>query len=288
MMALFYVLFDLPFRMTGFLSLDGWAGPKNVLPLVAGLILGPAGAVGVTGSALILPLLIGAGIRASVLESLAAAAISFGFPFFWYALKGAREFRLKTPAEYLKYFLLLCIFSALGGGLAFLLTGYGFWETSLSFSAWGLLLGIPIIVLMMSMFGFRAECKEKFRILPDIHAVIENTPAGTGSINDLIYELICQKQINRKHYFNIMTCVEELLIRINANVDKVTAITVILYDGDAISVSISYGGNVKYNPLVIGKTENREDILGLMLLKQKALRASYSFRNKVNRVDIVV
>ena len=288
MMALIYMLFDLPFRMTGFLSLDGWAGPKNFLPVMTGLMFGPAGAAGVTFAALVSPLAMGVGIREAALESLIAAAAAFGTPFLWYTPKSARQFRLKTTAEHMKYALILCLFAVLGGGLALLIEGGGFWETALSFFAWGLLLGGPILILIMSVFGFRPVCAAKYRIPPDIDAVIPNTPEGIGSVNYLIYDLVSRKKIDRKRCFNIMTCVEELLIRINANADQETKITVTLYAGDVIFVSISFGGSVKYNPLFISKTESREDTLGLTLLKLRALRANYSFRDKINRIDVAV
>ena len=89
-----------------------------------------------------------------------------------------------------------------------------------------------------------------------------------------------------KQVFEIQSCVEELSIRILNEIPDAEINVAVKY-GYAVSVKLNYKGE-KYNPFIIKQGENMLDIMSLRIIKHRALRASYSYRNGENLIHVIV
>ena len=103
--AVIYLFLDIPFRAMGFLNLLPSAGPKNALPMVAGLVFGPAGILGTSVGALVSGWVSGASFRAAASEAVSVAAASAFFYRFWYLIRRDGKTGLKSAGHMVQFFL---------------------------------------------------------------------------------------------------------------------------------------------------------------------------------------
>ena len=94
------------------------------------------------------------------------------------------------------------------------------------------------------------------------------------------------KKLNQRRVFEIENCLEELSIRILARLPDANIQIDLNYD-DTLSAKLCYEGP-QYNPLHIEKDEDELDIMGLKLVRHRALRAAYRYRNHTNHVHVVL
>jgi hypothetical protein len=72
--------------------------------------------------------------------------------------------------------LITALLSAINGciGLAFAGNTLAFAEVAISYAAWSILVGMPVIILLTSIFAIIPECPEKCHSQPDIDVTIGN------------------------------------------------------------------------------------------------------------------
>ena len=279
--AFSYALLHFAFDLGDFLLFTGSIGPKNFLPLTMGMILGPFGTAGVLAGALASGVISGAGSYELIAEATSAAVMSGGGWLLWYAGKSGRAIALKNMRDLLRFTLISLALSGVGGFIAFL-AGSSYWMTFGSYMAWNLLLGIPVVMIMTSIFCVKSVYPPWRPLKLDINERFILAPGCIAEIGDIIDELCFAKKLERKRGFQMQSCIEECILLI---LSEPTCLNLLLTAriNDSISITMQYNGK-PCNPL---RGRTHEDQIGLTLIKQRALRARHHYRGGENHLHIV-
>ncbi len=284
--ALFYFSFDLMVQATGFLRFGPIVGLKNFLPVTMSLFWGPLSAVGCCLGCVAVGNLLGNSLAWITAECCCTLLIGVGMWLLWPVFSKKPVLRLKTPREYITYLVLLGALSLLGGFSSVAFLGQGvFWNVSCAYFFLGAFVGIPVNVLLSSLL--RVQGPERAGAC-DLRCVLQNGAADLAGANEQIEEFCLSKKIGMKKIFEVENCVEELVIRIVKALPE-SPIEICADFGDTVSLRITYEGE-RYNPFRRGKDEDETDIAGLSLLRHRALRASFGYRNaqRENKVHVVI
>jgi hypothetical protein len=286
--VLVYVFVSVSFEPFEAAVFTSYAGPKNALPAVMGLLYGPFGALGVAIGALAAGALLGAPLMAVLFEAGAAAVMSLGAWRLWYTGGKARVIRIKNIGDIARFFAVTAALSAVCAGAAFALSRLGADISWLlvfgSFIVWNALLGIIVIIMMTSIVGVSPVCPRSHPLAPDIDCELPLETESVAVVSDMIDELCFNKILERKRGFQLQSCVEEIILLILAEPTcKNMRLTIRV--GDSIIVTMLYDGNAR-SPFRANNAAYEEQ-LGLTLIKQRAFRASHSYRGKINKVHIV-
>lgn len=288
-------LLDLPFRTIGFLGLIPTAGPKNMLPLLFGLLFGPAGCLA-SGAGLMLSAAASSDFTlAACLEGMLAIGVAWLCRLLWYLPVNACAPRIKKPRELVK-FLAFALGSGclLGGGLALSpATRYGFaplatgLQVAGSTLAWSLLVGMPTLITATSVLAIEP-------VLPHLHRV-QATPdlsfcltreTGLNDMGDAVEEFYRSRAIPPKRGYALMACVEEVAVLLLGRLHEGGVLSIDLCAGDNIILCFACGGP-RYNPLVMRKADD-PDLLGILLVREMAIITRYTRLRGVNHIKIVV
>lgn len=299
------LLFDLPFRFIALLGLIPAAGPKNMLPILFGLLYGPAGAAGAGLGMLLAGMIAQEGLVEILVEGLAAVVSGAVAYAVWYLLPVRTHVRCKTGRDV--FTVLLCIIAA---ALAAALVVAGapglLWETDAmsraaqiggSTVAWSILLGIPCLITATSMFGIvpaapkwwltrHADCDAV-----DLEQTVINTPESIAEMSDAIDMLALTRGIDPKQSYAMMGCVEELNCLILQHLPENGMIRVQLMVSDSLVMRLRYAGE-RYNPLAIrlqpGGALANMDTMGILLVREMAVYAKHSYHQGENEIRIIV
>ncbi|MDR0948399.1 MAG: hypothetical protein LBM69_02630 [Lachnospiraceae bacterium] len=280
--AFSYVLMHFVFDLGDFPLFKGIIGPKNFLPVTMGMILGPFGALGMLVGALTVGIASGAGFAAVICESLGAVVMSAGGWFLWYARKGTGGIALKKLRDLLRFTVISLVLSSICGFIAYV-CGLGFLMTFVSYLSWNLLMGIPVIMLMTSIFCVNVVYPPWHPVVLDINEVLPVETDSIAVIGDMIDEFCFTKKLDRKRGFQMQSCIEECFILIQAE-PSCQSLRLTVRIGDSIAIGLQYTGK-PCNPL---HEQVHEDQIGLTLIKQRALRARHRYFNKTNHLHIVL
>ncbi|HWR22688.1 MAG TPA: hypothetical protein VN366_04345 [Feifaniaceae bacterium] len=297
-------LIDLPFRAIGFLGLIPTAGPKNMLPLLFGLMFGPAGSLANAAGILLSAMVRGAFTPAAFLEAALTAAVAWLCWSVWYLPGIACIPSMKKPRGLFRYLLFaLCAGCALGAGLALLPAArYGLAplaagvQVAGSSFAWSLLVGIPSLITLTSVLSAvpvmpRSYWERGSRALaPDLSLKLTRA-GGMAGVGDAVEEFYVSRNIPAKRGYAVMSCVEEISVLLLEKLPEGEALRVDLRAGDNVTVRFTCGGP-RYNPLAVKRAKRDSpaylDALGILLVREMAVVAGYARRHGVNRVKIVV
>lgn len=303
--ALASFLCDLPFRLIGLLGLIPAAGPKNMLPVLFGLLGGPTGAAGADLGML----LSGAVMRETLPEILteAVAAVAAGLAAYavWYLLPQRMRVRCKTGRDVLS--VLACI-AAAALAAAVVVAGVPgmLWDTAAlsraaqiggSTAAWSVLLGIPCLITATSMFGI-TPCAPRWWLArhadcdaADLEQTVVNTPESIAEMSDAIDMLALTRGIDPKQSYAMMSCVEELNCLILSHLPADAVVRVQLSVSDSLVMRLQYDG-ARYNPLAVrlqpGGALANMDTMGILLVREMAVYAKHSYQQGRNEVRIIV
>ena len=285
--ALIYLLADLPVQLTGFLTFGSFIGIKNFLPSTLGLLFGPWGAIGSCVGSIAGGLALSTPANEILLECICCLIMGMGMWIVWHLGSTTHRIHFKRVINYAKYAGLLVGLSAICGGLSFVLVEGGAFGPILSaYTATGLLIGIPINILFNGVLCIDPVLPPWYSMEYPVSGVLSADSQSLSALTEAIEEFGFERRINMKRLFEIQSCIEELYIRIQA-ARPGAEIYVTLNSGDTISMRLRFSGE-RYNPLRTGKEEDELDIMGLKLIKHRALRAAYSFKNGENHILIVI
>lgn len=281
-----YLLLDLPARFTGFIGLASFAGPKNFLPLLMGLLLGPWGVPGMCLGAAASALLAGSPMAELLSELAGIPILALGGWYLWYH-KNGRPPRLKQGRDYGRFLAITAVLAPLSSLPALALLGAAAWAEMAAFCGlFTVLVGVPVLILASSILCILPVCPRGKTPAPDIDCQISSESGGLDAANEQI-ETFCQAHgFPMKKAMAVENCVEEFALRIQ-NADPEALIHARLYLSDSVSVFLSFSG-ARYNPLRKGQNEAAEDLWSLTLIRERALRASYQYSSGVNRLHIVI
>lgn len=187
-----YMAVTLPFLMTDFLGRGLYAGPGYCFPVIMGLLFGRIGILGCLIGCLGGILLFPQSSREAASQLITTAWLST-FPFLlWYMGKNARQVTLSTGRDFIKYALLSLVTS---GGAGFI---YGIClkdprqmsETWAFTFFWCIAVGIPVIILMLSILGIQPCCPLSAQIPDDLELKISGYREEIGLVNDRIGETV--------------------------------------------------------------------------------------------------
>ena len=281
-----YLLLDLPARLTGFMGLESFAGPKNFLPLLLGLLLGPWSVpgicLGMSGAAV----LCGSPLIEVVSELLSIPILALGGWLLWYA-NNSRPPCLKQSGDYLRFITVTAILAPLSAIPALLLLGVSAWiELAVFCGAFTILVGVPVLILVTPILCILPICPTAKTLMPDIDCQISSCSSGLDTANEQI-EAFCKAHlIPMKKALAVENCMEEFALRIGGGCAG-APIHASLYISDSASLFLSFPG-VRYNPLRRLANEKTEDLWSLTLIRERALRASYRYVCGVNYLHIVI
>lgn len=303
--AVVYLFLDIPFRAMGFLNLLPLAGPKNALPMVAGLVFGPAGILGTAVGALVSGWVSGASFRAVASEAVSVAAASTFFYRFWYVIRRDGKTDLKSAGHMVQFFLTGVVAGFLMGGLEGILLADSYdsgfltlcLEVGLSSSVWLLLIGMPVFILLTSVFAIRpwvpvhlfaaGDREEAGELVMDIGSDVQEL-AGVGDAVALYNE---QKGIPAQRGYAIMSCVEELSVLIQQRLPETGKIHIRIRSGSNVVVRLQYPGE-RYNPFAVrvapGGPGANLDILGILMVREMAVHVGYRRRQEENELTMIV
>lgn len=285
--AVVYLLLDLPVQATGFLDFGSHIGIKNFLPTTLGLQFGPAGILGSWIGCIATATILGNPVREVLLECLCIPVMGLGTWFLWHLGSGTHRIHFKRPINYLKYLGLLVGLSAICGCVSLLLIpGGAFAATLISYTALGLLVGIPVNIMANGLFCFESVLPPPHQMQYAVSGIITADPESLMLLNEALEDFAFSKQLNQRRVFEIQNCLEELSIRILARIPDARIQIDMNYD-DTLSAKLFYAGQ-RYNPLHIEKDEDELDIMGLNLVKHRALRAAYRYQNHANHIHVVI
>lgn len=284
-----YMAVTLPFLMTDFLGRGLYAGPGYCFPVIMGLLFGRIGILGCLIGCLGGILLFPQSSREAASQLITTAWLST-FPFLlWYMGKNARQVTLSTGRDFIKYALLSLVTS---GGAGFI---YGIClkdprqmsETWAFTFFWCIAVGIPVIILMLSILGIQPCCPLSAQIPDDLELKISGYREEIGLVNDRIENLCQGKGLDIKTSYRLMSCLEELLLRIMEHGGATMDIRIHIRIGETVLLSVTYCGS-PYNPLRTGRREQMEDQISLILIRQMSLRAAYRRVHDENQIKIVM
>ena len=279
--AICYLLCQFAFSFGDFPLFQGSIGPRNFLPLAMGLVFGPFGSAGVLTGAVIAGALSGAGLHSIVSEAVGVLAMSCGGWLLWYADKRARGVALKTRRDLLRFVLISLVLSGVCAAAAFL-AGMSPLPVFGSYVVWNFLLGVPIISLMTSIFCIKAVYPPWRRAPADISGEFSLKPDCITAVSDKIDELCFMKRLDRKRGFQLQSCIEECILLILSE-PTCKSLRLEVSISDSISIKMEYDGK-SCNPLL---ERFHEDMIGLTLIKQRALRARHHYSRGANHLHIV-
>ena len=289
MTVLIYYLLDSPIRFTGAYNFPSGTGIKNFLPFTFGLFLGLPGILGGTLGAATAGLVAGTSVAESLAEACCFFVTSLGMWLSWYAVYRDGHIRFERFRELMIYTGLVTAFSLLSGWISVLLIQAGgnlFWYTFFGYLLMGLLVSLLVNILMGGIFCVSPILPPYAHRKHGIPIDLSPEDLAPDAVNERIEVDAMEKKIPTKRVFEIENCLEELYIRLRRKLPEATVVGEVEL-GTTISMRITIPGE-EYNPFRRQSDEDEMDLLSLKLLRHRALRASYSYRNGENRIHIVV
>ena len=269
-----YVLIDFPVLMTGILPIH--AGIKNFLPFTLGLFFGFSGVIGCCIGCAVSFLSFGLGVSEILTECLQISVTGLGIWLGWYFFSGSENVSFTRARHYTVYMILTAVLSVMCFDL----------RVSAAYFFCGLLISLPIDILLGSTLGIIPVLPGGGMVKYDASFVIDSSSESLSNANEILETSGEASGAGMKQIFEIQSCIEELSIRILKALPDSKIKTAIRF-GNAVSVNIKYKGS-RYNPLLIGKRDGMLEIMSLKIIKHRALRASYSYRNAENLIHVVI
>ena len=264
--GLVYFLMDLSVQMTGILP--SYAGIKNFLPFTLGLFFGIYGVTGCLISSLI--------VSHSLYECICIVITGLGMFYGWHFLSKSSRISFKTFKDYVRYIFLLALLSGLCLNT----------NVSIAYIITGLFIGVPVNILFSSVFCIEPVMPSWCRYEYDCEFCLMSGAEGLEEANEALEISAERHGIEMKRVLEIQSCFEEFSIRIFNAVPEAKISAQVIY-GEAISARLSWPGS-EYNPLKIKPDEDEIDVMSLKIIKHRALRASYSYSEGVNKIHVVI
>lgn len=284
--AAVYLLADLPIQLTGFLRFGSWIGIKSFLPATLGLFFGPWGVGGGMLGCIAVAGILHTPLVEAAFECACIAIIGMGMWLLWHLCSGTHRICFKQLRQYLCYAGLLSGLSLACGLLSLVLLKGALWPTVAAYISLGLLVGLPVNIILGSLFCLEPVLPPYCAPEKDASGWIDADAASLDRMNELLEEAALARRIPRKRVFEAQSCIEEVALRI-LGAQSEARIQLRVDYGDAISIRFSYAG-ARYNPLRTGKDEDEVDVMSLKLIKHRAMRAMYSYGGGENRLHIVI
>lgn len=300
-----YLMLDVPFRLIEFLGSPSVGGIKNMLPVTLGLIFGEIAAVGI-GLAIIIGNIVTATLGFNAIVEIIVTMIVTCLAYHLWYMKGVSSYpSTKKTFDIFKFVgiaVLIGIISGFSQGIIISIIEdknpiFLSLEIAAHYVSWSLLVGLPIIILLTSVYGVIPYIPREYmenHSLSEIYNIIEEYKCDIsciGEISDKIDMFNLENNVDTKKAYYLMFCLEELNIKIIENMNPEDKIKIYIKNGEAILVEMEYKGK-PYNPLNVKKIKGdlmfNMEIEGILLMKEMAIVARYRYRDGINKIKFVV
>ena len=272
--AVTYILLDYPVQMIGIMPVH--AGIKNFLPLTLGLFFGLSGVTGCCFGCIASFMLLGLPPLVIFTECMYIIIIGMGMWYGWFAVSGSKRVSFRSPMDFVKYSLLVIALSLVCLDM----------KVTCSYIILGLLVSLPVNILFGNILGIEPVLPDGSTAKPDTEFVLDANSETLEAANEMLEEAGEKAGAKMKQVLEIQSCIEELSIRM-LGAEPDAEIHVAVHYDYAVSVKMSCNGR-KHNPFRIEKGEDVLDIMSLEIIKHRALRASYSYKNGENFIHVIV
>ena len=269
-----YILTDIPVAMTGFLP--SYSGIKNSLPFILGLFYGIYGITGCCIGALISGLFLNLPLKEMLLECWSIFIISTVMYYGWHSQSKTHRINFKKTTHFTRYMFLTAIASVMC-----LKTEYMF-----SYFLASILIALPVNIFLGSLLYVTPIVPSWCKFLYDVEFELDSSKESFEKASETLEASAQSKGINLKRILETQSCLEELSIRIFKAIPNAMISVKIIYS-DAISMNLNYNGK-RYNPFVINKNEDVFDIMGLKIIKHRALQASFLYSDNNNTIHTII
>lgn len=288
-----YFALDFPIRVLNLSYFEPCFGLKSFLPITLGLLLGIYGIIGEVTSVIVSFIITKTNINYLFIELIFVILPGFTIWILWNSFTKKPGLSFKHFLSYIKFILISAISFMISTIISFYVFNYNdpirlfLWYFILT-----LLIGIPTLILYRGIFCIKPIIpKKNFKgeeiiIKDDIDACLNNDSKSIADFNQIFEDFALSKNIGMKKIFEVQNLIEELYIRIIKAYDKINIKLTINYD-ITFSIEFSYEGE-KHNPLRILKTEDNVDVMGIKLIKHRAITAAYDYLFGENFVHLVI
>ena len=156
-----YLLSDLPIQLTGFLHFGSWIGIKCFLPVTLGLFFGPWGVAGGMMGCIAAAGILHTPLMEAALECACIVVLGTGMWLLWYPCSGSCKVGFKQVRHILIYAGLLLGLSLLCGWMSLPFLQGACWPTVAAYTALGLLVGLPVNIILGSLFSLEPVLKQR-------------------------------------------------------------------------------------------------------------------------------
>ena len=269
-----YALIDLPVQITDIFPIH--AGIKNFIPFTVGLFYGPGGAIGSALGCALSFFVLGLPADEMLKECACVFFVGLGMWSGWHYFSRSHRIYFRRIKHYVVYNLLVLVMSAFTFDV----------KVYCSYVACGILIALPLNILFGNLLDVEPILPGGITVRYDADFTISADPETLNAANDILEETGRKYHAAMKQVFEIQSGIEELSIRI-LNALPETGIKIRVKFGHAVSVRMNYEGE-QYNPFILKKGEDMLDIVGLNIIKHRALRASYAYKGSENFVHVVI
>lgn len=291
--ALVYFCLDYFILRTSFLKCYSFVGLKSFIPMVVGLNFGPYGVIGELIAISVKAKLTNTSNTFYIMECIIVIIIGIGTWFLWHFQSRTHRIRLRYASNYIRYILIIVFLSFICAIISLkLINFYAFedimgWNISMS-----ILVGIPVEIIYSSLMNIDPILPpitvngKPIEIKNDIEYTVDSDSLTFALFNEKLEELLLKRNLDMKRVFEMQNVVEEMYLRIIKKYPK-AVIDIIVNIDITFSIEYIYIGE-KCNPFIVSKEEDKFDIVGLNIIKHRALLARYSYNYGLNKVNIVI
>ena len=246
------------------------------MPFIFGLFYGIYGITGCCIGALISGLFLNSALKEILFECWCIFITGMIMYYGWHIQSKTHRITFKRVRLIARY-----IFLAGIGSIMCIRSEYMF-----SYFLTGMLIALPVNIFFAGLLHIEPIVPIWSKFLYDIEFELDSSKDSFEKASEILESSAESKGVILKRILETQSCLEELSIRIfKAIPDAVVKVKIIYYD--AISMRLEYEGK-RYNPFIIDKSEDILDIMGLKIIKHRALRASFFYYDKNNEIHVVI
>lgn len=291
--CIIYFCFDYLVYRTNFLQVYSFVGLKSFLPIILGLNYGLYGVIGELIAIFIKYYLTGIGLIFINMECMIVIIIGIGSWFLWHISSITHRIHFRFVFHYVRYTLIVLSLSFICALIGYkLINNIAFEEIMIWVVFMSILVGIPIEIIYAGLMNMNPVLPPLYRngkrisLYYDIEYTLYNEPRSLQDFNARLEAVAEREKVSMKKLFEVQNIVEEIYLRIMKNNPK-TIIDISLGCDIKFSIEFLYIGK-RFNPFYVKKGEEDVDVIGLTIIKHRALLSFYNYNYGLNKIHIVI
>ncbi len=287
-----YFCFDFLVYNTGFIKAYSFVGFKSFLPTVLGLNFGIYGVLGEALAVALKAYIIKPNYRIVIMEYIIIIVMGIGIWFLWHMRSLTHRIHFRHILNYIRYILIVLFLSAVCGLISkFIVNPIAYRDIIVWNSFMSILVGIPIEIIFASLMNLEPILPplyidgKRIVVEDDFVYTIDNKSESLLECNEKLEQLLMREKVDMKRSFEIQNLVEEIYLRILKKIPNAVIDVRTNYD-ITFSVEFIYISK-KYNPFKTLRDDEEADLVGLRIIKHRALLSFYDYNYGLNTVRVV-